>query len=107
MRGNTVLIDGDEIREVFRNDGMANGYDLDGRRYNAERILNLFDNRKFGLGITLDSLDLGYLVTSVIPVSPANNGNMRSGDIIIAIEGENITGLDFKNFLDSLLGENG
>lgn len=41
VRANTVLIDGDEIREVFRNDGMAKGYDLDGRRYNAERILNL------------------------------------------------------------------
>ncbi len=40
-RSNTVLIDGDEIREVFRNDGMSKGHDIEGRRYNAERIRNL------------------------------------------------------------------
>lgn len=40
-RTNTVLVDGDEVREVFRNDGMANRHDLEGRRYNAERIRNL------------------------------------------------------------------
>lgn len=34
----TVLIDGDEIREMFRHDQHADAYSLIGRRINAERI---------------------------------------------------------------------
>ena len=34
----TVLIDGDEIREMFRHDQHADAYSLNGRRINAERI---------------------------------------------------------------------
>jgi cytidine diphosphoramidate kinase len=34
----TVLIDGDEIREIFKNDNHAGDYSLEGRRMNAERI---------------------------------------------------------------------
>jgi len=34
----TVLVDGDEIREVFRHDRSEDDYGVDGRRKNAERI---------------------------------------------------------------------
>ena len=37
----TVLIDGDEIREIFRHDRSADAYSVEGRRANAERIVEL------------------------------------------------------------------
>ena len=38
LRQHTVLIDGDEIRELFKHDQTAKAYSLEGRRLNAERI---------------------------------------------------------------------
>lgn len=35
---NTVLLDGDEVREVFAHDRDENPYTIEGRRINAERI---------------------------------------------------------------------
>lgn len=37
----TVLVDGDEIREIFRHDRGADAYTVEGRRRNAERIREL------------------------------------------------------------------
>ena len=37
----TVLIDGDEIREIFRHDQTADAYTVEGRRANAQRIVEL------------------------------------------------------------------
>ena len=37
----TVLLDGDEIREIFRHDRSDDAYTLDGRQLNAERIRNI------------------------------------------------------------------
>jgi adenylylsulfate kinase len=34
----TVLVDGDDIREIFRHDRSDDAYSLEGRRLNAERI---------------------------------------------------------------------
>ncbi|WP_028454388.1 adenylyl-sulfate kinase [Chitinilyticum litopenaei] len=38
---NTVLVDGDEVRRIFRQDNSPADYTLAGRRQNAERILEL------------------------------------------------------------------
>lgn len=38
---NTVLVDGDEIREIFSQNNTDSDYSLDGRRKNAERIKQL------------------------------------------------------------------
>ncbi|SIT68346.1 adenylylsulfate kinase [Ectothiorhodosinus mongolicus] len=37
----TVLIDGDEIREIFKHDRGADAYTVEGRRVNADRISQL------------------------------------------------------------------
>jgi len=37
----TVFVDGDEIREVFRNDRNSGDYSIEGRRKNADRIREL------------------------------------------------------------------
>lgn len=38
---NTLLVDGDEVRRIFRQDTQAADYSLAGRRLNAERIFEL------------------------------------------------------------------
>lgn len=38
---NTVLVDGDIIRELFKHDRLANAHDVEGRRINAERIVDI------------------------------------------------------------------
>ncbi len=37
----TVLVDGDDVREIFGHDRSDDAYTLDGRRLNAERIRNI------------------------------------------------------------------
>jgi cytidine diphosphoramidate kinase len=37
----TVLVDGDEIREIFKNDQTNDSYTIEGRRQNAERIIEI------------------------------------------------------------------
>lgn len=37
----TVLIDGDEVREMFKHDKNENAYSIEGRRLNAERIQSM------------------------------------------------------------------
>jgi adenylylsulfate kinase-like enzyme len=38
---NTVMVDGDEVRRIFRQDTQAADYSMAGRRLNAERIFEL------------------------------------------------------------------
>lgn len=38
---NTVLVDGDEIRRIFRHDKVADAYSPEGRRRNADRIVEI------------------------------------------------------------------
>ena len=40
-QANTVLIDGDEIRRIFRHNLSADCYTIDARRINAERIIEI------------------------------------------------------------------
>lgn len=38
---NTVLVDGDEIRAIFKQEALEKDYSVDGRRRNAERIVEI------------------------------------------------------------------
>jgi adenylylsulfate kinase-like enzyme len=58
---NTVLVDGDEVRRIFRQDTQAADYSLAGRRLNAERI--------FELCAWLDAQDIN-VVCSILSVFP-------------------------------------
>ena len=58
---NTVLLDGDELREVFKADKGAEPYTVDGRRRNAERLVALCE--------MLDRQDLNVVccILSIFP----------------------------------------
>jgi membrane-associated protease RseP (regulator of RpoE activity) len=43
------------------------------------------------LGVSFVMVDHGARVTSVVPGSPANNANLRVGDIITEVNGRNVT----------------
>jgi adenylylsulfate kinase-like enzyme len=55
----TVLIDGDEIREMFRHNQHTDAYSLEGRRVNAERI--------HAMCVWLDSQDI-HVVCCILSV---------------------------------------
>jgi len=38
---NTILVDGDEIRSLFKHDKIKSSYTIEGRRLNAERIVEI------------------------------------------------------------------
>lgn len=58
---NTVLVDGDEVRRIFRQDTRSSDYSLEGRRLNAERI--------FELCAWLDAQDIN-VVCSILSIFP-------------------------------------
>jgi adenylylsulfate kinase len=41
LEPNTVLVDGDEIRRIFRHEKRTNAYTIEGRRRNAKRIYEI------------------------------------------------------------------
>lgn len=61
QQSNTVLVDGDEVRRIFRQDQAEADYSLAGRRLNAERI--------FELCVWLDQQQIN-VVCSILSVFP-------------------------------------
>ena len=56
---NTVLLDGDHLRQIFSHDNIKTDYSLDGRRVNAERALalcKLLDDQKINVVCCLLSI---------------------------------------------------
>lgn len=64
---NTVLLDGDEVREVFAHDHGDNPYTVEGRRINAERLTAMCQ--------MLDRQDL-HVVCCILSIFP----EMRAGN---------------------------
>ncbi len=67
IRPDVVLLDGDEVREVFRHDRGANAHTVEGRRINAERMTSLC--------AMLDRQDIN-VVCSILSIFP----DMRAGN---------------------------
>ena len=61
------------------------------------KYLDSSNNRFAGIGITavIDEETGGMLVASVYKGSAADEGGLAAGDVIVKIDGEDITGLDF------------
>lgn len=65
-------------------------------------------NSYIGIGITIVVREDGYLdVTQVNPGSPALQGGMRIGDILIAVEGESVAQLGLDETRNKIRGEAG
>jgi hypothetical protein len=67
-----------------------------------------FEIQKFGgIGITLGQSADGILVKSVLEDSPASDVGIKSGDLIVYIEGESAQGLSVADAVEKMRGESG
>ncbi|CAN5650163.1 hypothetical protein BH23CHL5_BH23CHL5_16600 [soil metagenome] len=60
-----------------------------------------------GIGIWINSGDGAITVVAPVPGSPAENAGIRSGDVIVAIDGRRTVGMDEKSAVEALMGPAG
>lgn len=60
-----------------------------------------------GIGINLITIDKLARITAIMPDSPADKADLRKGDIIFEIEGENMGNVSISDILQKLNGEIG
>ncbi len=74
--------------------------------YNAF-LSSLTDTEQVGAGISIQLTDGGLLVLQVLPGSAAEAGGLEAGDIITAIDGRSLEGLDLNQAASLLTGQAG
>lgn len=65
------------------------------------------NNAYVGVGITIEEVEEGFLVISVTKNGPAEQAGVQTGDILIEVEGEAVTGLGLDNTRELVRGEEG
>lgn len=72
-----------------------------------QSVQNQKDNAYVGIGVTITMLeeDQGFEVTSVEPGSPALEGGVQAGDIIVAVDGSRITDIGSETASSMVSGE--
>lgn len=66
--------------------------------------LVLSEQRTGGIGIRFQQVDGGMQVTGVSPGTPAEAAGLRPGDVIVAISGESIAGIESEQFVERMTG---
>jgi carboxyl-terminal processing protease len=65
-------------------------------------------NRTYvGIGVEVDTSTDDLIISRVIPGSPAEEEGLQEGDIITAVDGTDITGMDFSDARALIVGEEG
>lgn len=59
----------------------------------AQAEQNALDQNVVGIGVLLGQRDNQTIVASVVPGSPAQQAGLKAGDIIAAVDGQDVTGL--------------
>ncbi|MFP4417490.1 MAG: S41 family peptidase [Chitinispirillaceae bacterium] len=72
-----------------------------------DHINSSLSTRKSGMGIMVDSVTNGYVVTDVFSRSPAQQAGVQVGDIILSINGQSLAGISFAELPDLLGGQVG
>ncbi len=60
-----------------------------------------------GIGVTLSNTKKGLVVISAFPGSPADKAGIETGDILIAVDGEDIRGMEFQAARGKITGPEG
>lgn len=60
----------------------------------ADFMASMEDTTMGGIGVTAAMTDEGMLVNEVTPGSPAQTADLRPGDILVAVDGQSLLGLD-------------
>lgn len=69
--------------------------------------INNLSNTYEGIGASLQSIESGIIVVEVFENSPAEKAGLHSGDIIIAVDGKSVEGMDATNAATLIRGEAG
>ncbi|MGI6109514.1 MAG: S41 family peptidase [Eubacteriaceae bacterium] len=79
--------------------------------YNSDEyanVSNLISGTFNGIGIYLDMSDPNTaLVTRLVDGGPAQSAGIEAGDVITAVDGENVVGKDYEYILSKITGEKG
>ncbi len=70
-------------------------------------VLREIDGRFVGFGITIAKTPEGVVILDVIPQGPAQQAGIRPGDLIVAIDGTDVTDAALEEVVRKLRGESG
>ncbi|WP_053057675.1 S41 family peptidase [Rubrobacter aplysinae] len=73
----------------------------------SERNEESISGRYVGVGIRIEDRDGEAVVTSPIDGSPAAEAGVESGDVVVAVDGENVEGLELSGVSERIRGEEG
>ena len=105
-----------DYNEEALREGMLDGLlDATGDKYaeyyNADElaaVFNDYDGNFYGIGaLIMQSKDGDVFLSGVYEDSPAERAGLQAGDIIIAVNGEDVTGLDRYEVADKMTGDKG
>ncbi len=106
-RGSTIVVVHEAFRRVWRPASDGDRWDPDLARLpqaNTPPVAQQFE----GVGMVLDpNSDRGGLVTMVNEGGPAERAGVQRGDLIIAVEGQNIIGLRLDDIIGRIRGPSG
>lgn len=79
-------------------------YDAQGYQ---EFLDSMRDTQTVGIGVVMEAHELGARITEVLPGSAAEEAGIRVGDLLVAVEGQELAGMDLNAIGQLLQGEEG
>lgn len=73
----------------------------------AEKSREMISSKYVGIGVRLEEKDDEIVVASPMDGSPAEEAGIESGDVLIAVDGESVKGMDFKEIGEKVKGPEG
>src|SRR3954447_18531612 len=73
----------------------------------TEKSREMISSKYVGIGIRLEDKDDEIVVSSPMRGSPAEEAGIESGDVLIAVDGESVKGIDFKEIGEKIRGPEG
>jgi carboxyl-terminal processing protease len=73
----------------------------------AQLFLDALSTQDAGLGVLIDSVAQGFVITEVIPNSPADDAGLVAGDTVVAVDGTPVAGISYPELSLILRGEVG
>jgi len=75
----------------------------------AQRVLDMLNTENAGIGIIIDSTTTGYMISYVVPESPAGRAGLMENDTIVAVDDILIRGMAYdalEPLLNGAIGDN-
>ncbi|MDG5815275.1 S41 family peptidase [Chitinispirillales bacterium ANBcel5] len=72
-----------------------------------EDLDDMLTTSSVGLGIRIDSVENGFVITEVFPQSPADEAGLRENDTIIAVDGVDVRDFSYDQFMPLIDGQRG